>query len=91
MVSREDRFKFHMQVLALIVAANDKKDKHKRKGEITALARADMDACFLLIAEEQRESADRYGTTLQEFFKEYEKQAIERYKELQKVIKEMLE
>lgn len=89
MITREDKFKFHMKVLALIAnAANDRK---KRKQSISALARADMDACFLLIAEEQRESAERYGTTLQEFFKEYERQALERYKELNKLFKEVIE
>jgi dethiobiotin synthetase len=88
MITREDKFKFHMKVLALIAnAANDRK---KRKQSISALARADMDACFLLIAEEQRESAERYGTTLQEFFKEYERQALERYKELNKLFKEVI-
>lgn len=62
MITREDKFKFYMKVLALIAnAANDRKN---RKQSISALARADMDACFLLIAEEQRESAERYGTTL---------------------------
>lgn len=87
-ISREERFKFHMKVLALLV--NAASDKKKPKGTISSLARADMDACFLLIAEEQRESAERYGTTLQEFFKEYERQALERYKEFNEVFKEVI-
>lgn len=88
MITREDKFKFHMKVLALIANLADNKDKPK--GALSALARADLDACFLLIAEEQRESAERYGTTLQEFFKEYERQALERYKEFQEAFKEVI-
>lgn len=86
-MNTKERFKFHAETLAFFVTAAE---KDAGKDVLSALKRANIDAAFLLIAEEQRESAERYGTTLQEFFKEYERQALERYKELNKLFKEVI-